>query len=333
MLKEGFWETAQISSHFIFALYLVFLTNSSSAHATDLPALAPSSVPIAPQMPVGVTAGAKVKNRIEPPFKITGSVSRRFQGYSGITSSSEFITNLILHHELKKLFGGKIKIRVKTYSFTDLWHLKVKKAKISLIGSHYKDIPLGKVEIESLTPFWFVFAHRHLEVKNPSLFSFKMTITEKELDQILHSSKATNSLKALRLDLASMSPGMSEQRIQMHEPEVTINDDAIMVKARLATQGAEDSTAVLMTISGKPKLHGNDCVFLEEVKIDSADITEPEKFSKFVENLINPLINLNRFDKPNFALRLDDLKVKSKSVSVTGRIILGPHLASHPISK
>ncbi len=97
---------------------------------------------------------------------------------------------------------------------------KSKKAKISLIGSHYKDIPLGKVEVESLTPFWFVFKHRRLEVKNPSLFSFKMSVNENELDRILHSSKATNSLKALRLDLASIGAGMGEQRLQMHEPQV-----------------------------------------------------------------------------------------------------------------
>jgi len=71
-------------------------------------------------------------------------------------------------------------------------------------------------------------------------------------------------------------------------------------------------------------LHGNEHLFLEEVKINSADISEPEKFSKFVENLINPLINLHRFDKPNFALRLDEVSVKTKSVAVTGRILLGP---------
>jgi len=123
-----------------------------------------------------------------------------------------------------------------------------------------------------------------------------------------------------------MGSNQNEQKIQMHEPQVTLEDDLIMVKARLATQGSDPSTAVLMTISGKPKLHDNDRIFLEEVKIESTDITEPEKFSKFVENLINPLINLHRFDKANFALRLDDISVKSKSVSVIGRVILGPRV-------
>ncbi len=55
--------------------------------------------------------GAKIKTRIEPPFKITGSFSRNIQGYSGVTASSEFITNTILGHTLKRLFGGKIRIQ------------------------------------------------------------------------------------------------------------------------------------------------------------------------------------------------------------------------------
>jgi hypothetical protein len=303
--------------------------NIGNANPTNIQ----TDLQIAPTSPIKVESntpdanvGVKVNTPILPPFKITGSLSRRLQAYSGMTASSEFITNLLLHYTLKKLFGGKIKIRIKTYSFTDLWYLKVKKAKVSMAGSHYKDIPLGKVEVESQTPFWFVFKHRHLEVKNPSLFNFKMSVSESELDQILHSPKVTNSLRALRLDLASIGPGTGEQRIQMHEPRVTINDDSIMVKVRLATQGSDPSTAVLMTISGKPKLRGNDCVYLEEVKIDSEDITDPEKFSKFVENLINPLINLHRFDKANFALRLDDISVKSKSVSLAGRLIIGPRI-------
>jgi hypothetical protein len=360
MLQGIVWETARKSGYIILTICLVLsisalsafaineirdsqapvLTNTNdpaaaaepvSVSATDLPSekpvsnhtLPPSLIPVLPEN-VGITGSVKKKARMEPPFKITGSFNRRIQEYSGVTASSEFLTNIILHTTLKKLFGGKIKIRVKTYSLTDLWHLKVKRARISLSGSHYKDIPLGKVEIESQTPFWFVFAHRRLEVKNPSLFNFKMTINEKELDQILHSSKATNSLKALRLDLSSMGTGMDEQRIQMREPEVNIDDGRIMVRAKLATQDADPATSVLMTISGAPKLHENDKIFLEEIKIDSTDITDPEKFSKFVEALINPLINLHRFDKANFAIRLDDISVKSKALSVTGRLLLGP---------
>ncbi len=328
MFKERYSKTAQTGRHFILPFFLMICVTSSTLplYAADL------AEPSSPKADADINTGAKVKSRIEPPFKITGSFSRRFQAYSGMTSTSEFITNLLLHYTLKKLFGGKIKVRIKTYSFTDLWYLKVKKAKISLIGSHYKDIPLGKVEVESQTPFWFVFKHRRLEVKNPSLFSFKMSVSESELDQILHSPKVTNSLKALRLDLTNIGPGAGEQRIQMHEPQVTINDDSIMVKARLITQGADPSTAVLMTITGKPKLHGNDCIVLEEVKIDSEDITDPEKFSKFVENLINPLINLHRFDKANFALRLDDISVKSKSLSVAGRLIIGPRVQNKALN-
>jgi len=319
MSREFIGKTALISGLFIVVVNQPLLGLLPAVYA------APANVDLAqPAKSDGITIGAKIKNRIEPPFKITGSFSRRLQAYIGVTGAAEFITDLVIYLTLKKLFGGKIKVRVKTFSFTDLWYLKVKSATVSLKGSHYKDIPLGVMEVESQTPFWFTWKHRRLEVMHPALFSFRMQINERELDQMLHSPFATNSLRALRLDLASFGPGLGEQRLQMHEPEVTLNDDLIMVKARLATQEADPSTFVFMTITGKPKLHGNDRLYLEEVKIDSPDITEPEKFSKFVENLINPLINLNRFDKPDFALRLDEIAIKSKTVTVAGRVILGP---------
>ncbi len=272
-----------------------------------------------------VPIGEKIKIHIEPSFKIAGSYSRLFQKYSGATSASEFVTDILLYLTLKKIFGGRVKVRVKTFSFTDLWHLKVKKTIVSLRKSHYKDIPLSKVDIESQTPFWFTLKHHCLEVMHPALFSFKMQVSEQDLDKMLHNPTVTNSLRALRLDLASLGPSLGEQRLQMHEPEVTLQDGLIKVKLNLSTQGADPSTYVYMTVSGQPKLHGADKLYLENVVIDSPDITEPEKFSKFVENLINPLINFNRFDKPNFALRLDEITVKSKTVSVTGRVLLGPH--------
>lgn len=260
-----------------------------------------------------------------PSFKIAGLSSRLLQKCTGLTYVSEISTDYLAQRILKKKFGGKIRVKVRTYSFTDLIHLKIRVASVRMIGSHYKDIPLGKIEIETRTPFWLLLGrHKHASVQHPGLLSFKMQVSDRELDQILHSERVTNSLRLLKLDLSSVGPGLDEQKLQMHEPQVTLADDLIVVKGILATPGADQSTAVPLTISGQPKLDGDSRILLEDVNVESPDITEPRKFSKFVEHLINPLINLHRFDRPHFAIRLDEISVKKEGVSISGRIILAP---------
>ena len=274
------------------------------------------------------TIGVETKVIGAPPFKISGSISRHLQQLTGLTFLSEAVSGQLAKSILKRKFGGKIKVKIKAYSCTDLIHLKVKSLKVTGTDCHYKDVPLGKVQIESLTPFWLVLKKKKIILEQPICLGFKMLIGERELDQLLHCGRVTNSLKGLRLDLTSLSPGLDEQSLQMHEPEVSLVDDLVVVKTNLTTQGADPSTAVSMTVSGQPTLHGDNCIFLEQIKVDSPDITEPEKFSKFVETLINPLINLHHFDRTNFAMRLNEISIKSKKLSVSGRVIMGPSLQS-----
>src|ERR1700722_7646499 len=69
-----------------------------------------------------------------PTFKITGKFSCMLQKCTGITYVSEITTDYLAQRILKKKFGGKIKVTVKTYSFTDLLHLKIRVASVRMIG-------------------------------------------------------------------------------------------------------------------------------------------------------------------------------------------------------
>src|ERR1700722_2949472 len=188
-----------------------------------------------------------------PSFKITGAFSRILQKCTGVTYISEVTTDYVAQRILKKKFGGKVKVTVKTYSFTDLLHLKVRIATVRMEGSHYKNIPLGKVEIESRTPFWLGLGpHKRPSLQQSALLSFKMQVSDKELDQILHSERVTSALRLLKLDLSSIGPGLDEQKLQMHEPELTLDNDLIVLKAVVATSNADPSTGSPLTVSGEP---------------------------------------------------------------------------------
>jgi len=314
--------------------------NPNPTPPTNLPISSPPALPAVqvpsntlPIIPIDactkkITGKAKKKAHYvypRPNFAITGKFNRIFQKCTGITYISEVTTDFVAQKILKRKFGGKVKVIVKTYSFTDLIHLKVRIATVRMTGSHYKEIPLGKIEIQSRTPFWLGLGeHKRPSLQEVALLSFKTEYSDKELDQILHSERVTNAMRFLKLDLSSLGPGLDEQKLQMHEPELRLDDGSIILKTTVATPNADPSTGSTITVSGKPQLRGDDLVYLEEVKVESPDIEEPERFSKFVENLINPLINLKRFDKYNFAMRLDEVSVKPHRLSISGRIILGP---------
>ena len=59
-------------------------------------------------------------------------------------------------------------------------------------------------------------------------------------------------------------------------------------------------------------------------KVESSDIIEPEKFSEFAEELLNPLIDLKRMDRKDHAFRLSSLDVGEKGLTGEGKLILAP---------
>jgi hypothetical protein len=289
-------------------------TNPETLPPANFPIMPPMTLPILPAVQplpnavsnTSIDASAKkisgkAKKKVHyiyprPTFAITGKFNRIFQKCTGITYISEVTTDYVAQKILKRKFGGKVKVTVKTYSFTDLIHLKVRVATVRMTGAHYKEIPLGKIEIQSRTPFWVGLGeHKHPSLQKVALLSFKTEYSDKELGQILHSEQVTNALRFLKLDLSSLGPGLDEQKLQMHEPELRLDDGSIILKTTVATPNADPSTGSAITVSGNPQLRGDDLVYLEKVKVESPDIEDPERFSKFVENLINPLINLKQF--------------------------------------
>jgi len=104
-------------------------------------------------------------------------------------------------------------------------------------------------------------------------------------------------------------------------------DDKIKISGTLVTKGASPDTGVPLTIAGKISLQGDDRVVLENMTVDSADIIEPQKFAAFVEQLLNPLVNLQRFDRRNLAVRLNTLQVSDGFVKAQGKLLLAPRQA------
>ncbi len=264
----------------------------------------------------------KQKQKVQIPFPIGSKVSRTLQQVTGINLLTGFVVSHIgqsvLHHKL----GGKVKVKIQTYSLTDLLAGKVKSVQVSLKDAKLKGVSLGRILISSSNPLWIALPGkgRKAGVKSPVFVAVKAQLSQKDVTQALKSEEVTNQLRGLKLDL----PGLGDQQLQVIKPKVEIIDDAVRIEALLITKGGKEETAVPIIISAKPKLLDDARIVLEDMKVTSPDIENPEEFAMFMQDLFNPLVNFARMDTYEHAFRLASFGVGGKEVNGEGKLLLVP---------
>lgn len=264
------------------------------------------------------TEGAKES---PPPFKVAGKVSRTLQTVTGLNLLGSVVAGQTAKLVLKKKLGGDVKVKVKLYSFTDLLAGKVKGVDCSLKNSSVKGVNIGQVTASTNQPVWIdLHDKRHIQLKTPVLVNVKAALTKEQITDALKSERVAKSLRGLNLDM----PGLGAQQLQVVNPKVDIVEDNVCIEALLKAEGADDSTGVPLKITGKLKLKGDDRVEIADMKVESSDIIEPEKFANFAEELLNPLIDLKRMDRRDHAFRLSSLDINQSGLSSEGRLILAP---------
>lgn len=302
----------------LFALLLVgFLINSTCGWAE-----ANASTQIEP-------AGANVAKNAEDaklPFKIGSSASRAIQKVTGVTMLTQFVVGQVAGMVIHRKLGGKVKVKFRTWSLTDCLAGKIKSVDIRIKQCSYKGTKIGDVQVASATPIWvryFKKAGNNAGLRTPILLSLTGKVTQEDVAKALKTEKVASSLRGLKLDL----PGLGEQQLEVLNPVVSMSEDKVKINGTLVTARASEDTGVPLTISGKLSLKGDDRIVLENMVVDSAEILEPQKFAAFIEQLLNPLVNLQRFDRRNLAVRLNTLQLEDGFVQARGKVLVAPRQA------
>lgn len=254
-------------------------------------------------------------------FRVAGKTSRAIQKLTGITWITDRLLGLTGVGALKVAIGGNAKIKVRSYSFTDALSGKFRKVEVRLNNSHYHDIPLPELRLSTTTPL-------HMRAKSgvviPVMVSVSGEATEEQISSALKSPKVSSQLNFLRLDL----PGLGDQHLQILNPKIQIVDGKVIIDARLITAGAPPETGIEVHISARPVLKDERFIMLEDSKVESPDIVEPEKFSVFLEDLLNPLVDFGRLDRTTRAFRMTELVTDNHKVRFAGKLLLAPKAVS-----
>ncbi len=269
------------------------------------------------------TAGPAFAKDSLPPFPISSNISRTLQTVTGVNLLTELIAGgvaaIVLRHEL----GGKVKVKVKTFSLTDLVAGKIKSIDVRVERSAYKGVPLGTLHIEGRQPIWVRYLKRHGKkagILSPVMVKIEGTLSERQLAAALASERVASKLKMIKLDL----PGLGEQQLQLLEPKVDFHADSVAVDTLLVTRGASRDTGVQLTVEGKPALVGDSRIVLEKMTVSSPDIESPELFSTFAQDLLNPLVDFARMDRRDHAFRMSKLEFADDRLEFSGSLVLAP---------
>ena len=272
-----------------------------------------------------------------PPFKIGSHFSRGLQKYTGINALTNFTASAIATLVVKHEVGGKVRVKVKTYSFTDLLAGKVRSIDVQVKDGKLNDAPVGDLHVYTATPVWFrYFKDKEGKpgVRIPALVTIDGNISEAELSTALASDEVASKIRMIKLDL----PGVGKQQLQLLDPKVDFADGQVKVNTVLLTQGASRDTGVNLTVLGKPLLEGQGRIVLGDMQVSSPDIPNPEQFSEFSSKLLNPLVDFQRMDRRDHAFRMSKLTVGDKELDFSGNLILAPttpppHLAQRQAGK
>jgi len=314
---------------------LAFKANARSANLQIASAVEPAAqaAPVVPPAATIVDSPAAsapavpaIKIKAADPFPLSSKFSRRLQRYTGINWLGAAVASQAASFAVHRKLGGKVKVKIKTYSFTDLIAGKLKSVSLEVRDPRLSGIGLGEVTVKSVNPIWYAYRKPKIGesrgLKSPVMLCVKASLSQKQIAKALENPSVSSKLHGLKLDL----PGLGEQQLEVVHPKVEILDDLLKLEGTLVTKGGTLESGVPVTISARPKLIGDSQIVLEQMKVDSPDIVDPEKFADFTSKLLNPVVDFARMDRRDHAFRLDSLKVSGKKGDVEGdgRLLLVP---------
>ncbi len=267
----------------------------------------------------------------KPTFKIGSKFSRTLQTVTGINFVTEVVASQVAKAAVRKKTGGKVKVKVKTYSLTDLIAGKVKSVAVQVDDPEMKGMKLGQVKMASQNPIWVNYRNKkngeRPGFKAPTMMLISANINQEQLAQSLKSPRLTASLSGLKLDL----PGLGGEQLEPLNPKVQIVGDKIILEAVLVTKGGTIESGVPIKITARPELVGDSKIILQDLQVEGPDIVEPEKFARFAQELLNPLIDFSRLDRRDHAFRMAGLNVSGGGIAGDGKLLLVPKAPITPV--
>lgn len=238
-------------------------------------------------------------------------VSYNVQKYVGFNFLVDFFAEAIIKTVIKlKIKAEDVSIDLQTYSGLDFLRKKAKALNIKAHNLFIKDIPISYFELSTKDPIW---VKKNTEKKNRVVTLLKIVSCIKiNIDDV---NKVLNSLPKWQKVLGELElpiPPFGRTEIKLKDLLIKIDDKGfIQVDSNVVSSANQAACPLKLLFSGNLALVENKIV-VNDLKSEVKDIftkdSDMEKsFSKFLEELINPIFDFHKYEKNG--LTIDFIKL------------------------
>ena len=226
----------------------------------------------------------------------SGHISYNIQKYTGLNFITDFLTEKTIKAILKiKTKAKKTDVSLSLYSAFDLFTKKVKSLDISAEKLFVKGIPVDRFDLITRTPIYF----KKGKVVIPLQTTSKVEVNLENITNVVNN---LPRWKKAFGDLELPVPPFGSTRIAINNFEITVDEDGFLrAGADVRSLENPDSETINVKFTGKLAIKDKKLIIfnlqtqMEDIFTEESEVGK--SFSKFLEDLINPVFSFHKFER------------------------------------
>ncbi len=270
----------------------------------------------------------ELREEIKQEIPVVGKVSYKIQKYSGFNSFVDFFVESIVKIVVKlKTHPENIHCKLEIFSGWDLLRKKAKSFYLDASNLKIKNVPIEYLEVVTHTPIYF---KKNQKKKYKAIYPLEITgkivVNPNSIIEIIDKkSKQSKDSHKVKLPL----PPFGSTEVLLKDLMIQINENGF-IQSTVNAVSAEnpDSEPLKARFSGnliisdkKLRVSGLECE-IEDIFTKDSDVSM--SFCYAVEDLINPVVNFNKYEKRGITIDNVDLSYPQN------KLILKLNLTLHP---
>lgn len=247
-------------------------------------------------------------------LKTAGEVSSKIQKYSGFSFITEKLTEQLIKSYIKfKTKSKKTIVDLDSYSGLDLLKKKIKAATVESNDLEVKGIPIKHFEIEIKDPIYI--KKLALKKKKRNKIVLPIAIKSEIIIDLNNINAVVNNIPKWKKNLGEVElpvPPFGTTKVELSNLKIHAQEEGrVNVSLRVTSKESLDSEPLDVAFTGNIALKDKK-IIIENLESEAKDIftkdSDLEKsFSSFLEDLVNPIFNLSKYEKKGFTI--EDVKL------------------------